>query len=426
MSSVEPVYTVTGSRYVSKITPLEIAYRNFENALKNSDNMKNVLDKHPHVTRGMTSTANNEFYMNKPKLDEYNLDKYNYKISLEQLSASAIKLSSIAIAENHKDFENIAAKAIESTTVTLHRLASGRKTRRRIIDRKKPIHRKERKTKIRRPYKNITKGRGPEETAYQEALDKIKDIFGKTILENALKYGKSEYIQELINLIKAEKSKYDTNISNQEQITKILHPALENLLTHIKDNYIIRVFGVKTHPLQLFIPSVVDVTTVLNPKRIKNILELAEKNNFVEDQLIEEFIKNLEVLKLGMLKIEMLKSGVVSSITMSERPPASLVASLPAPISLPAPVSLPAPLPTAPPQLPSPSSYKAQRTSKSPHKSKSPYKSNRSKSPEPVVAIRVSQKTQSNPNAIIVDGKDVKIIHRLAKGKNNKKTRRHK
>jgi len=305
-------------------------------------------------------------------------------------------------------------------TVTLHRLASGRKTRRRIIDRKKPIHRKERKTKIRRPYKNITKGRGPEETAYQEALDKIKEIFGKTILENALKYGKSEYIQELINLIKAEKSKYDTNISNQEQINKILHPALENLLTHIKDNYIIKVFGVKTHPLQFFIPSVVDVTTVLNPKRIKNILELAEKNNFVEDQLIEEFIKNLEVLKLGMLKIEMLKSGVVSSITMSERPPASLVASLPEP------VSLPAPLPTPPPPLPRPSSYKAPRTSKSPHKSKSPYKSNRSKSPEPVVAIRVSRKIQSNPNAIIVDGKDVKILHRVARGKNNKKTRRHK
>jgi len=46
------------------------------------------------------------------------------------------------------------------------------------------------------------KGRGPDDPAYKEAVDKIKDIFGKKILDNAMHYGKAEYIQKLIDLIK--------------------------------------------------------------------------------------------------------------------------------------------------------------------------------------------------------------------------------
>ena len=235
-------------------------------------------------------------------------------------------------------------------------------------------------------YIKHNKGRGKEELTYEEAVNKIQEIFGKKTLENAIKYGNSDYIQKLIDLIKEEKRKYDTNISNSEQISLILHPALENLLNHIKDTYYIKVFGAKSYPLKLIIPRLVNIDSVLKPERIEKILAIADENNLTGDQLIQEFILNLEVLKLGPN----------SSITIT-------VPDLP---------SLP------PPPPPRQSSYKSPRRSKSSRSSKSPYTPRRSKSPVSIVVTPVSRR---NPDAIRV--RNVLI---LGRGKNYKKTRRHK
>ena len=233
-------------------------------------------------------------------------------------------------------------------------------------------------------YIQHNKGRGKEKLTYEEAVNKIQEIFGKKTLENAIEYGNPDYIQKLIDLIKAEKRKYDTNISNSEQISLILHPALENLLNHIKDTYSIKFFGAKSYPLKLIIPRLVNVNSVLKPARIEKILAIAEKNELIEDQLINEFILNLEVLKLGPN----------SSITVPDLPP--------------------------PPPLPPPrqSSYKSPRRSKSSRTSKSPYTPRRSKSSDTIVATPVSQR---NPDAIRVSN-----VLILGRGKNYKKTRRHK
>ena len=233
-------------------------------------------------------------------------------------------------------------------------------------------------------YIKHNKGRGPDDPAYKEAVDKITVIFGKKILENAIKYGNSDYIQKLIDLIKEEKRKYDTNISNSEQISLILHPALENLLNHIKDTYYIKVFGAKSYPLKLIIPRLVNIDSVLKPARIEKILAIADENNLTGDQLIQEFILNLEVLKLGPN----------SSITVPDLP------------------SLP------PPPPPRQSSYKSPRRSKSSRSSKSPYTPRRSKSPVSIVVTPVSQR---NPDAIRVSN-----VLILGRGKNYKKTRRRK
>jgi hypothetical protein len=299
----------------------------------------------------------------------------------------------------------------------------------------KKKHRKARATAKAKINIKHNKGRGPDDPAYIEAVDKIKQIFGKKILENAMHYGKAEYIQKLIDLIKMEKSKHSTNISNEEQITKILRPALQELLIYIRDDYTLDVpFIGTTRPLQLVIPRVVSVNTVLSPKRINDILAIAEKNKFVEDQLIEEFIKNLTVLKTGFKSSVVVPDLPSASLPAQASLPARAHLEVPAYLPLPAPVPLhasaplpvPAPLPAP---LSRPSLYKSPRTSKSPRKSESPYKPKspyRAKSPNPVTAIGVRVATKKNPNAIRVNAENVLVINRRGEGKNYKNTTRHK
>jgi len=144
--------------------------------------------------------------------------------------------------------------------------------------------------------------------------------------------------------------------------------------------------------LRALIPYIVNSDSVLTPTRIKNILTLAK-----EDKLIEEFIQDLEVLKLGP----------ASSIDV----PDLTSASIPPPASLP------------PPRQ---SSYKSPRTSKSPRKSKSPYSA---KSPLPVPAIKVRVTAKNDPTATRVNPEHVVNISsrkRDGQGKKFKKTRRHK
>jgi len=247
------------------------------------------------------------------------------------------------------------------------------------------------------------KGRGPERLTYEDVVAKLKLFFGENTFKKALKYLTPINIQKLIDLLNIEKSKNSSNMNNNDQITLILYPALTKFLEHMR---------YQDFMLRALIPYIVNSDSVLTPSRIKNILTLAK-----EDKLIEEFIQDLEVLKLGPVS-----SIDVPDLTSASPPP-------PAALPPPPPAALPPPPPASlPPPRQSP--YKSPRTSKSPHKSNSPYKPpHRAKSPEPYIALGVAQVTKRNPNAIIVDAKHVVNISRLKRdgqGRNNKKTRRHK
>jgi hypothetical protein len=234
------------------------------------------------------------------------------------------------------------------------------------------------------------KGRGKE--SYQEVVDKFKIIFGEKVFSKILYYSNPSYIQKLIDLLNIERSKPNmSNMSNSEQITKILHPAVEAFLNFIRNEYFV---------LKAVIPSIVNTDRVLKPSRIEKILRLS-----IENKAIEEFIRDLEVLKLG-------PNSTIDIPRISSSP-----------------VVLP---PTPPP--PPPSEYKFKSPHKSPHKSKSPYKSPHKskspyKSPEAIEVTRVSKRT---PGSIRV----VPIIYPSSGGRHNntknkvynshKKTRRHK
>ena len=241
----------------------------------------------------------------------------------------------------------------------------------------KKYRKTKRKTKI-----NIEQYKGRGKESYQEVVDKFKIIFGEGTFNKILYYTKPRYIQKLIDLLNIERSKQNmSNMSNSEQITNILHPAVEAFLNFIRNEYFV---------LKAFIPSIVNTDRVLKPSRIEKILRLS-----IENKAIEEFIRDLEVLSLGPN----------STIDI---PPISS-----------SPVVL---TPTPPP--PPPSEYKFKSPHKSPHKSKSPYKS-----PEAIEVTRVSKRT---PGSIRV----VPIIYPSSGGRHNntknnvynshKKTRRHK
>jgi hypothetical protein len=247
------------------------------------------------------------------------------------------------------------------------------------------------------------KGRGPERLTYEDVVAKLKLFFGENTFKKALKYLTPINIQKLIDLLNIEKSKNSSNMNNNDQITLILYPALTKFLEHMR---------YQDFMLRALIPYIVNSDSVLTPTRIKNILTLAK-----EDKLIEEFIQDLEVLKLGPVS----SIDVPDLTSVSLPPPAALPPPPPASTPPPASASLP------PPRQ---SPYKSPRTTKSPHKSNSPYKPpHRAKSPEPYIALGVARVTKRNPNAIIVDAKNVVNISRLKRdgqGRNNKKTRRHK
>jgi hypothetical protein len=263
---------------------------------------------------------------------------------------------------------------------------------------RKITKKKYRKTKARTKI-NIQHNKGRGKESYQEVVDKFKIIFGEKVFSKILYYSNPNYIQKFIDLLNIERNKpKNSNLNNNEQITNILHPALEDFLNFIRTEYFV---------LRPIIPSIVNTDKVLKPSRIEKILRLAKK-----DRLIEEFIRDLEVLKLGP----------DSTINI---PPISSPIRLQSPSRLPsselAPSSELVPVPVPPP---SQYKFKSPHRSKSPHKSESPYKfksPHRSKSPVPIVAIRVRRVSQSNPSAIKVN----KVLN-LGQGRNYKKTRRHK
>ncbi len=247
---------------------------------------------------------------------------------------------------------------------------------RKITKKKYKKTKRETKTKISIEH---YKGRGKE--SYEQAFNKFKIIFGEKVFNKILYYTKPSYIQKLIDLLNIEKNKpKNSNLNNNEQITNILHPALEDFLNFIRNEYF---------ALRAVIPYIVNTDKVLKPSRIEKILRLSKK-----DRLIEEFVRDLEVLKLGpdsAIDIPPISfSPVVSS---SELAPSSELATE-----------------LAPP--PPPSQYKF----KSPHKSKSPYKSKSPHiSPEAIEVTRVSKRT---PGSIRV----IPIIYPTSGGTYNKTT----
>jgi hypothetical protein len=220
---------------------------------------------------------------------------------------------------------------------------------------------KKRKTNIKH-YKGVG-GKKPPPT-YEEALDNTKEIFGKTLLKNVLKYGNYEQIEKFITLIKIEKQekqkKYNNKMSNEEQISDILYPALEKFLDYIKIYKVTR-FGITTTPFSYFIPRIVNVSTILKESRIIKILTLAEEKKLENDELIEEFIQSLEVLKSTFSSppppppSNSLPESAPNSLPELEPPPPPPSNSLPESASLPPPQhSLPEPASLPPPSFSNP------------------------------------------------------------------------
>ena len=255
----------------------------------------------------------------------------------------------------------------------------------RKVTKKKDIKRK-RKTKI-----SIEQYKGRGKESYEQVVDKFKIIFGEKAFSKILYYSKSSYIQKLIDLLNIERNKpMNSNLNNNEQITNILHPALEAFLNFIRSEYFV---------LRAVIPSIVNTDKVLKPSRIEKILILAKK-----DRLIEEFIRDLEVLKLGPN----------STIDI---PPISSSPVVPSPTLLPSPT-------------PSQYKFKSPHKSRSPHTSKSPYKSKSPHiSPEAIEVTRVSKRTPGSIRVIPIiypssGGRNYKTINKAYSS--NKKTTRHK
>jgi hypothetical protein len=253
---------------------------------------------------------------------------------------------------------------------------------------RKVTQKKYRKTKARTKI-NIQHNKGRGKESYEQAVDKFKIIFGEKAFDKILYYSKPSYIQKLIDLLNFERNKpKNSNLNNNEQITNILHPALEAFLNFIRNEYF---------ALRAVIPYIVNTDKVLNSKRIARILRLAKEN-----KAIEEFIRDLEVLKLGPN----------STIDV---PPIS------------SPVIVPTPT-LVPPPPPPPSQYK----SKSPHKSRSPYESKsprKSRSPDAIEVSRVSKRTPGSIRVIPIiypssGGRHNKTINKVYSS--NKKTRRYK
>jgi hypothetical protein len=261
---------------------------------------------------------------------------------------------------------------------------------------RKITKKKYKKTKARTKI-NIQHNKGGGKGSYQEAVNKFQIYFGEKAFNKILYYAKPSYIQKLIDLLNIERSKpKNSNLNNNEQITNILHPALEEFLNFIRNEYF---------ALRAVIPYIVNTDTVLNTKRIAKLLRLAKEN-----KVIEEFIRDLEVLKLGPNST--INEPLISSPTLvpEQAPTSELV-----------------PTPTPPPP-PSPSQYKSRspRKSRSPYESKSPRKS---RSPEAIEVSRVSKRTPGSIRVIPIiypssGGRHNKTINKVYSS--NKKTRRYK
>jgi hypothetical protein len=178
--------------------------------------------------------------------------------------------------------------------------------------------------KSRKAYKYLLKGGNP---LYITTREKYKQIFGNTI-ETILKYANSAHIKHLIKLLKEEREFPSKNtFNNNEQIDKILEPALEKFLDYIMTalpiiqtllsayNYTKKLKHRFSSSSKEFIPTTLTAKKILSaevsiPPGVKIddsvIVHLPEgdktarKNLIIvlagENSLIDEFIRDLQIL----------------------------------------------------------------------------------------------------------------------------------
>lgn len=129
------------------------------------------------------------------------------------------------------------------------------------------------------------KGRCKIIKTYADVVEKYNKIFGKWLFDKIISYSSPKHIQKLIEYLKIKRGNLPSSIPNEDQITNILTPALDDFL-----NYLIK----QLFALRVFIPGIVNTKTILKPERIKKILDVSHKGI-----LIEEFITDLEVIGKG-------------------------------------------------------------------------------------------------------------------------------
>jgi hypothetical protein len=177
--------------------------------------------------------------------------------------------------------------------------------------------------KSRKAYKYLLKGGNP---LYITTREKYKQIFGNTI-ETILKYANSAHIKHLIKLLTEEKEFPNKNtFNNNEQIDKILEPALTKFLDYIKAalpiqtlldayNYTKLIKHKFSSSSKEFKPTTLTAKKILNAyvsippdveiddSAIEHLPEgdkIKRRNLFIvlagENSLIDEFIRDLQIL----------------------------------------------------------------------------------------------------------------------------------
>jgi hypothetical protein len=129
--ATEPDAHNLGSKYKTRISQLDIAYKKFISDLQNKNTQEMLFNQHPHVTRSI-STSNNT----------YSKDRNNYRTSLQKLMISASTLRAKALEANNHHYINIADKSLRDSSNMLITIGSGRTRRRRVVYHKKPKNKK--------------------------------------------------------------------------------------------------------------------------------------------------------------------------------------------------------------------------------------------------------------------------------------------
>ena len=157
------------------------------------------------------------------------------------------------------------------------------------LTRKKPKQYKQYKQ-----YKKIFKGGYPPQ--YVEVLKKYYYIFGNYIFDKILNseiFKTPNHISTLIKYLNDKTT--NKNLNNEEQITVILRPALEDFINKVvKNNKPYPTSSENVLVITAFsLPTEIILKKMLSPAIIEKILKKSEKN-----KLIENFKSDLEILKM--------------------------------------------------------------------------------------------------------------------------------
>lgn len=129
--ATEPDAHNLGSKYKTRISQLDIAYKKFISDLQNKNTQEMLFNQHPHVTRSI-STSNNT----------YSKARSSFRTSLQKLMISASILRAKALEANNHYYINIADKSLRDSSNMLITIGSGRTRRRRVVYHKNPKNKK--------------------------------------------------------------------------------------------------------------------------------------------------------------------------------------------------------------------------------------------------------------------------------------------